>query len=83
MNIGLGWIIAFGCAVGGFIWLGGHIDQLWVPQEYLIIFGAAVGTLVASNKWRNLKSLSRAFFSNLSAINFWQRGQLRPALFDV
>jgi chemotaxis protein MotA len=62
MNIGLGWIIAFGCAIGGFIWLGGHIDQLWVPQEYLIIFGAAVGTLVASNKWRNLKSLSRAFF---------------------
>ena len=62
MNIGAGWIIAFGCAIGGFIWLGGHAEQLWVPQEYLIIFGAALGTLVASNKWRNLKSLFRAFF---------------------
>ena len=62
MNIGAGWIIAFGCAVFGFVWLGGHYDQLWVPQEYLIIFGAALGTLVASNKWRNLKSLFRAFF---------------------
>ena len=62
MNIGAGWIIAFGCGIGGFIWLGGHIDQLWVPEEYLIIFGAALGTLMASNKWRNLKSLFRAFF---------------------
>ncbi len=62
MNIGAGWIIAFGSGVFGFIWLGGHYDQLWVPQEYLIIFGAALGTLVASNKWRNLKSLFRAFF---------------------
>jgi chemotaxis protein MotA len=62
MNIGIGWIIALGCCVGGFVWLGGHLEQLWVPQEYLIIFGAALGTLVASNKWRNLKSLSRAFF---------------------
>jgi chemotaxis protein MotA len=61
MNIGAGWIIAIGCTIGGFLWLGGHVDQLWVPAEYLIIFGAAVGTLVASNKWRNLKSLSRAF----------------------
>jgi len=62
MNIGAGWIIAFGCAIAGFIWLGGHIEQLWVPQEYLIIFGAALGTLMASNKWRNLKSMFRAFF---------------------
>ena len=62
MNIGIGWIIALGSCIFGFIWLGGHYGQLWVPQEYLIIFGAALGTLVASNKWRNLKSLMRAFF---------------------
>ncbi len=61
MNIGAGWIIAFGCVIGGFMWLGGHIEQLWVPEEYLIIFGAALGTLMASNKWRNLKSMGRAF----------------------
>ena len=61
MNIGAGWIIAFGCVIGGFLWLGGHVEQLWVPEEYLIIFGAALGTLMASNKWRNLKSMGRAF----------------------
>jgi chemotaxis protein MotA len=62
MNIGAGWIVAIGCIIGGFIWLGGHLEQLWVPQEYLIIFGAALGTLLASNKWRNLRSLFRSFF---------------------
>ena len=61
MNIGAGWIIAFGCVIGGFLWLGGHVEQLWVPEEYLIIFGAALGTLMASNKWRNLKSMGRSF----------------------
>jgi len=62
MNIGGGWIIAFGSTIGGFLWLGGNLQQLWVPEEYLIIFGAGLGTLMASNKWRNLKSMGRAFF---------------------
>lgn len=60
MNIPLGWLIALSSALFGFVWLGGHFGQLWVPQEYLIIFGAALGTLVAGNKFRNLKNLGRA-----------------------
>ena len=61
MNIPIGWLIAFATALGGFYWLGGEFNQLWVPEEYLIIFGAAIGTLVASNRWRNLKNLFKAF----------------------
>ena len=57
MNIPIGWLIALTTAFGGFYWLGGEFKQLWVPEEYLIIFGAALGALVASNKWRNLKNL--------------------------
>ena len=60
-DIGIGWIIALGSCIFGFLWLGGTYEQLWVPQEYLIIFGAGLGTLMASNKWRNLKSMFRAF----------------------
>jgi chemotaxis protein MotA len=60
MNIFLGWAVAFSTCLFGFIWLGGHMEQLWVPQEFLIIFGAALGTLVASNKWRNLKSIFKS-----------------------
>jgi chemotaxis protein MotA len=61
MNIPIGWLIALTTAFGGFYWLGGEFKQLWVPEEYLIIFGAAFGALVASNKWRNLKNLFKAF----------------------
>jgi len=61
MNIPIGWLIAFAAALGGFYWLGGELNNLWVPEEYLIIFGAALGTLIASNKWRNLKNLFKAF----------------------
>ena len=61
MNIPLGWLIALAAALGGFYWLGGELNNLWVPEEYLIIFGAALGTLIASNKRRNLTNLFKAF----------------------
>lgn len=60
MNIPIGWLIALTASLGGYIWLGGHWGQLWVPQEFLIIFGAALGTLIASNKSRNLKNLFKS-----------------------
>jgi chemotaxis protein MotA len=61
MNIPFGWLIALACSLFGYQWLGGNLKDLWVPEEYLVIFGAALGTLVASNKWRNLKNLGLAF----------------------
>ena len=61
MNIPIGWLIAITTALGGFVWLGGELHQLWVPQEFVIIFGAGFGALVAANKWRNLLNLIKAF----------------------
>lgn len=56
MTLPIGWIIAIGSAIGAFLWLGGHLGQLWVPQEYLVIFGCAFGAFIAANKWRNIKN---------------------------
>ena len=61
MNIPIGWIVALAGSLYGYTLMGGHISDLWVPEEYLVIFGAAIGTLIASNKWRNLKNLFVAF----------------------
>lgn len=61
MNIPIGWLIALASGILGFIWLGGRWEQLWVPEEFLVIFGAAIGTLIAANKWRNLRNLFFAF----------------------
>ena len=60
MNIPIGWVIALVSTLLGFLWLGGAWAQLWVPEEFLIIFGAAIGTLIAANKFRNLKNLALA-----------------------
>jgi chemotaxis protein MotA len=61
MNIPIGWFVALAGSLYGYSLMGGHIGDLWVPEEYLVIFGAAIGTLIASNKWRNLKNLFAAF----------------------
>lgn len=60
MNIPIGWAVALLSTLLGFLLLGGSLSQLWVPEEFLIIFGAATGTLVAANKFRNLKNLALA-----------------------
>jgi chemotaxis protein MotA len=70
MNIPIGWLIALSCALFGYMWLGGHLAQLWVPQEYLVIFGATLGTLIAGNKFRNLKNLIQGIWGL-----FFNRGQ--------
>lgn len=61
MNIPLGWLVALACTLAGFVLLGGTWQQLWVPEEFLVVFGAALGALVAANKWRHLRNLGRAF----------------------
>jgi chemotaxis protein MotA len=61
MNIPIGWAIALASTLAGFLWLGGSWSQLWVPEEFLIILGASLGTLIAANKLRNLKNLGLAF----------------------
>lgn len=61
MNIPIGWAIALASTLAGYLWLGGTWSQLWVPEEFLIILGASIGTLIAANKLRNLKNLGLAF----------------------
>jgi chemotaxis protein MotA len=63
MNIPIGWIIAMGCALGGYALHGGHVGVLWQPTEVLTIVGAAVGTMLASNTPTNLKAVFAALGS--------------------
>jgi len=83
MNIPLGWLIALASGILGFVWLGGRWEQLWVPEEFLVIFGAAFGTLIAANKWRNLRNLFFCCWSYLCALGQLPRCQFGLALSDV
>ncbi len=85
MNIPLGWLIALSAAIGGFLWLGGNWEQLWVPEEFLVIFGAALGTLIAGNKWRHLRNVGSVFVRSFtkSSINREANLQLLCLLFEL
>ena len=42
MSFVIGMIVVFGCLLGGFAAMGGHIGVLWQPWEYVIILGSAM-----------------------------------------
>lgn len=55
MTFVIGMIVVFGCLLGGFAAMGGHIDVLWQPFEYVIILGSAIGTFFVANSMKVVK----------------------------
>lgn len=55
MTFMIGMVIVFGCLLGGFAAMGGHIGVLWQPWEYVIILGSAIGTFFVANSMKVVK----------------------------
>ncbi len=45
----IGIVIVFGAVIGGFLMAHGQLPVLWQPNEFIVIFGAALGTLLIAN----------------------------------
>lgn len=56
----VGWIIVIACVLGGYVAHHGQLGILNQPTEFLIIGGAAVGSLVTSNTAPQLKHVIHA-----------------------
>jgi chemotaxis protein MotA len=56
MKVIIGILIVIGCILLGYLIAGGHLDVLWQPAEFIIIFGASIGAFVISNPGEVLKS---------------------------
>ena len=56
-----GVLVVLVCVFGGYVAMGGHIDVLWQPFEFVIILGAAIGAFVISNPGSVLKGTLRSF----------------------
>ena len=59
MKFVLGLTVVIGCVLGGFVMHHGQLILLFVPTEYLIIVGMALGAMVAANPVPVLKDTLR------------------------
>ena len=60
MGILIGMIVTFGCVLGGYMAMGGHLDVLFQPWELVIIGGAAFGTFLIANPMSTVKDTGKA-----------------------
>jgi chemotaxis protein MotA len=57
----VGVVIVLGCVVGGYLGPGGHLDVLFQPFEFIIIFGAAAGAFVIANPMHVITGTLKSF----------------------
>ncbi len=60
MTIIIGFVVAVACMLGGFVAMGGHLDVLVQPWEFVIIGGTALGAFIISNPITTIKDTGKA-----------------------
>ena len=61
MNFAIGLLIAVGCILGGYAALGGHLEVLMQPYEFVIIAGSSLGIFIVANTMTTIKDCGKAF----------------------
>ncbi|WP_293863944.1 flagellar motor stator protein MotA [uncultured Alsobacter sp.] len=61
MKLIVGTIIVFVCVLGSYAAMGGHLEVLWQPFEFVIILGAAIGAFIIGNPGPVLKGVPKMF----------------------
>ena len=57
MRLIVGTIIVFVCVLGSYAAMGGHLEVLWQPFEFVIILGAAIGAFIIGSPGPVLKAV--------------------------
>lgn len=60
MGIIIGMVITLGSVFGGYMAMGGHMDVLNQPFEFVIIGGAAIGIFIVANPMSTVKDSGKA-----------------------
>lgn len=56
----IGCLIVIGSVIGGYVLGGGHLSILWMPFEFMIIFGAGIGGFMISNPKTVLSGVAKS-----------------------
>jgi chemotaxis protein MotA len=59
VTIILGLVVILGCMLGGFMAMGGHVEVLWQPWEFVIILGTSLGTFIVANPMKVIKDAGK------------------------
>ncbi|XZG69156.1 flagellar motor stator protein MotA [Chitinibacteraceae bacterium HSL-7] len=60
MFVIIGYVFMCACILGAYAWHGGHLGVLWQPSEIVIIFGGAIGAMIAGYGGKPLKLTMKA-----------------------
>jgi chemotaxis protein MotA len=61
----VGIVVVLGCVIGGFLMINGPLGALLQPSEFVVIFGAAIGTLIAANPLKFLLQITGGIITAL------------------
>jgi len=61
VNFVIGLVIALASMLGGYSALGGHLEVLVQPFEFLIICGSSLGVFIVANPFSTIKDCGKAF----------------------
>ncbi|MCR4377377.1 MAG: flagellar motor stator protein MotA [Rhodospirillales bacterium] len=56
-----GFLVVIGAVIGGYMGGGGHLEVLWQPFEFMIIFGAGIGAFLISFPMSVIKGVAGNF----------------------
>jgi len=74
MNLIIGLIVVVLSVLGGFSMAGGELNTLFVPAEFIIILGTAIGALIIANSPNILRDTARAISQVFQGAKF-RRGE--------
>jgi len=66
LNFIIGLVIAVGSILGGYAALGGHLEVLLQPYEFLIIGGSSLGIFIVANPLATIKDTGKAVVEAVS-----------------
>jgi chemotaxis protein MotA len=61
LNFAIGLVICVGSIIGGYSALGGHLEVLVQPYEFVIICGSSLGIFIVANPMPTIKDSGKAF----------------------
>ncbi len=76
MGVLLGLVVVFGCLLGAYAAMGGHVSVLWQPYEFVIIGGTAFGTFLMANPMKTVKDAGKAILEAVKGKTVSQRDYL-------